>query len=259
MLTYLITSLPRLQPGMPPPFNHDAFVEKVRTLLDGHPHGDFELLLIHDEILATTRARFDLVLGHKPRALESLEAENRSRRLNATLHERFIPSWVFNDLPHQVLVRKWYQHLYDRAETTFLKDWAKRSLNLEEMIAGRLCKSEGMELEAFMIQMEGGFDSSWRVMVQRFEDEDMGIGNRVAKHDTIVAALAEKNLLEMERQINRVRWHIIETSLQEGTFSLDFLLAYYLKLNILARESSWNEEKGQRLLDGICHNAAEAL
>ena len=54
------------------------------------------------------------------------------------------------------------------------------------------------------------------------------------------------NPLEIERKLLLLRWNFLEEQEIEHFFDLDFLIIYYLKLQILERLASFNKEKGKQ-------------
>jgi len=58
-----------------------------------------------------------------------------------------------------------------------------------------------------------------------------------------------KNPLEIEKRLMRAQWDFLEEQEIGHFFDLDFLIIYYLKLQILERMFSFNKEKGQQNLE----------
>ena len=61
----------------------------------------------------------------------------------------------------------------------------------------------------------------------------------------------EGNPLEVERKLLRYRWDIINELEWDHHFDLDFLVLYYIKLQILERLSLFDKEKGLELFQKI--------
>ncbi|RKY80721.1 hypothetical protein DRQ15_01760 [candidate division KSB1 bacterium] len=66
-----------------------------------------------------------------------------------------------------------------------------------------------------------------------------------------VSVIKEGNPLEIEKKLLLLRWNLIEEKQQEHHFDLEFLILYFLKLQILDRLSSFNKEKGQEIFQKI--------
>lgn len=58
--------------------------------------------------------------------------------------------------------------------------------------------------------------------------------------------------LEREKQLLYLRWKFIEETEQGHYFDLDFLTAYFLKMQILQKLFTFNKEKGLLVFDKVC-------
>ena len=61
----------------------------------------------------------------------------------------------------------------------------------------------------------------------------------------------DNNPLEIERKLLFLRWNFLEEQEVGHFFDLEFLIIYYLKLQILERLISFNKEKGKERLEAI--------
>ncbi len=64
--------------------------------------------------------------------------------------------------------------------------------------------------------------------------------------------LGEANPLEAEIELLRMRWESIEEKEKEHYFDLEFLILYFLKIQILERLATFNKEKGQKVFEKLC-------
>lgn len=241
-LVYLITGLPKLNLKQTPPITLKAFTDRAcDSIQDGAGRRDLDLLLLQEDVDRTTRRAQQSILGLKPLG-EEKGPESIPRPL---------PAWLSEDRPHHVLMRLWRRHLYKHAQSAFLKEWARQSLNLEELIAAQLCRQEEMSKDAFLTQMEGGFDSTWRMAVSHYDDPDLGLSKRLNFHQQVVEALRLEDFVEMEERLESLRWRMIEACMGLDGFSVDAVLAYYLKLRILERRAARNRDKGMIVLENM--------
>ncbi len=256
-LVYLVTRLPELKLGVRPPISRESFIHMARSHLEGQARRDLELALRVEDVEQVTRKRNLSLLGMSGAGTNTAEIPHRQQRLvdDSGGH----PDWFPRARPHHLLMRLWYQNLYQNARSSFLRAWARADLNLTEAIAGLLCKQAGMSAESFMIHMEGGFDSSWRVIVKHYESDGIGLANRFSWYETLAEALQLEDFGEMERQVNRIRWQVIEACSGIDLFSVDTVLAYYFKLRIAEREGSWDEGKGAEILREILEFSLEEM
>jgi hypothetical protein len=67
--------------------------------------------------------------------------------------------------------------------------------------------------------------------------------------------LEQAHPLLMEQELERIRWSFLD-SLEAGNFfDINFLVVYFLKVQILERLRMFNKEKGSRAFESICEAA----
>jgi hypothetical protein len=111
-------------------------------------------------------------------------------------------------------------------------------------------------------------------VLQRYQDAEFGLRNELVKvrakklgvetdryvreeslNPLLVSAareiLEQEDPLRAEIHISRVLWRILDDLLVGHYFDVDFLAAYYLKLQILERNASFQTEAGERKLESI--------
>ena len=74
----------------------------------------------------------------------------------------------------------------------------------------------------------------------------------------ITQAAKTENLLEVEKIIMRLQWQRLDELTVNQVFSLDFILAYALKLKILERLNAFKTDEGPRQLEEIMEEAANS-
>lgn len=67
----------------------------------------------------------------------------------------------------------------------------------------------------------------------------------------------EGNPLEIEKKLLHYRWQFIEEKEEDHYFDLGFIIAYFLKLQILGRLFAFNKEKGMIAFDKLCETRGE--
>jgi len=257
-LVYLLTSLPALELGESPPMSLTEFAVTARTHLVGSARREIEQALLLDEIERTAhfrnRVMLNLPADDQDHAIEDL---TRERAHLADTHGHLMPPWALKQRPLHLLLRYWFQKAYRFSHAPFMREYIRMWLNLEEMIAGCLCKQENMERAAFMSHMEGGFDSTWKVMVQSYDQPDLGLGNRLRNFNYVREICQLADVAEMERRFDQLRWALIERCLGPDPFTVDQVLAYFFRLRLVTRVAARDETRGMEILDAILTHDGE--
>ena len=104
--------------------------------------------------------------------------------------------------------------LKDKKDTSLLKEWKQFEHSIrEELVLFRRAKRKDVE---------------YRI-----------------RRDLSSVIQESSNPLEIERRLLFLRWDFLEEHELEHFFDLDFLIIYYLKLQILERLASFNKERGK--------------
>ena len=93
--------------------------------------------------------------------------------------------------------------------------------------------------------------SSWRKSLRE--------GEKVKSLSFPVSIVKEGNPLKVEKKLLEYRWNFLEEKEKEHDFDLEFLIIYFLKLQILQRLSLFNKEKGTEVFKKVVASGAEDL
>jgi len=72
------------------------------------------------------------------------------------------------------------------------------------------------------------------------------------KTEILKPAFLEGNPLEVEVRLLLLRWQFIEEKEKDNYFNLDFLICYFLKLQVLERLFTFDKVKGTASFDSLC-------
>ena len=84
-------------------------------------------------------------------------------------------------------------------------------------------------------------------------------GKKVKSLSFPVSIVKEGNPLEVEKRLLEYRWNFLEEMEREHYFDLEFLIIYFLKLQILRRLSVFNKEKGKEIFEKVIASGVEDL
>ena len=70
--------------------------------------------------------------------------------------------------------------------------------------------------------------------------------------DAVIAAVSdERNIVEKERKIDAIRWAEAEEIAVFDFFTIDYILSYLIKVNIVARWAMLSPEAGREMLNRL--------
>jgi hypothetical protein len=74
-----------------------------------------------------------------------------------------------------------------------------------------------------------------------------------------VLNLNSENILHYEKQLILIQLETLDELTGEDNFSLNAILAYFIKLQILIRWSSLDESKGKKFIDNLSKNIMDTV
>lgn len=258
---YLVTGLPMLRRGEPAPLSLAEFVSRCRQHLSGADLQEVERLLLLEEVHEGVRIQAAAKLQNQDVSGDELTTRMVGRP-SATVGGpvvKELPAWMHRPQPLRMQLRHFWHLTFETAQTEFLREWADFVVNLQEVVTGLLAKRHALSRDAFLDQMRGSFDTTSRYMIEHYDATDAGIGQRFMWVGDVIAALDMADALAGERALNDVRWQGIERLTDPDPLSLDRVLAWYLKLQIVQQEASWDREAGDVRLDNVLNDCASLL
>ena len=140
-----------------------------------------------------------------------------------------------------------YYALCQRKGSRFLKSWSAFDCNLRNVTAALTARELGRSVEEVTV---GGGEIVEQL--ERSSASDFGLRGELSYIDTLIAALQdEQNIIEKEHKVDMIRWNeSLELSVFDY-FDLNAILAYLVRLNIVARWSLLDAERGRELFNRL--------
>jgi len=134
-----------------------------------------------------------------------------------------------------------------RSRSRFLRDWSAFDRTLRNLTAAVTARALGRPVEEATV---GGGEIVEQL--RRSSASDFGLRGELPWLDTLLAAVGEEqNLLEKEHRIDLVRWNEAEELSAFDYFDLDAVIAYLVRINIVARWSALDPARGRALFERL--------
>lgn len=129
----------------------------------------------------------------------------------------------------------------------FLREWSDFDRTLRNVCAAYSARRSGVAPETVVVGHDDITDS-----LSRSSASDFGLKGELEYLDDVVAAVSdERNLLEKERKIDRIRWRMSDELAISNYFDMAAILSYLVKANLVERWFSLDEATGRRLYDKL--------
>lgn len=140
-----------------------------------------------------------------------------------------------------------YYTLCSRAKCRLLREWAAFDRNLRNVSAALTARTLGRAIEEVTV---GGGEIVEQL--QRSSASDFGLRGELGYLDRLIAAVSdEQNLVEKEHKIDLIRWEEVSELATFDYFDINAVIAYLVKVNLVARWSMLDPERGRKLFNRL--------
>ena len=142
-----------------------------------------------------------------------------------------------------------YYTLCATAHSRFLREWAAFDRNLRNVAAALTARSLGRPIEEVTVG-EGEIVEQ----LERSSASDFGLRGELGYLDALIAAIGdEQNLVEKEHKIDLLRWNEALDLAAFDYFDINAVIAYLVRVNIVARWAALAPERGRAMFDRLLH------
>ncbi len=182
-----------------------------------------ELLVLTDETDNPKDARL------QPYILTFLQAVNDEKtRENLQSQENFLATL--------------YYDFGSKSKNKFVADWFNYCLNINNILAAIICRKHGMDIKQAIVG-----NNTVAKAIRKNSTRDFGLTGIFDDLETLMLLSEEPNLLERERKIDQLKWNWLEEHSFFHYFSVERVLAYWLKCELLHRWDNLTAEHGQQI------------
>ena len=145
----------------------------------------------------------------------------------------------------QSLFAAYYEECAHSA-SRFLREWSEADRTLRSVTSALIARDRAVAVEQVTV---GGGEIVEQL--HRSSAADFGLRGELSYIDALMAAMDEQNMLEKERKIDLIRWSVASELSTFDYFSLDAVLAYLVKVNLVARWTLLDVKSGRAMLNKL--------
>lgn len=165
-----------------------------------------------------------------------VEADDEERDEEVTLDASF----------ERAIFEAYYRDLAE-SKVSFLKEWGAFDRNLRNIAAAIAAREAGRVVADVTVG-----DGEIVEQLKRSTAADFGLRGELPYVDSVISAVSdEKNIVEKERKIDTIRWAEAEAMTSFDFFTINFILSYLVKVNIVARWTLLSPEVGREMLNRL--------
>ncbi len=149
----------------------------------------------------------------------------------------------------RALFDAYYKDLAE-SKSSFLKAWGEFDRNLRNICAAVAAREAGRQISDVVVG-----DGEVVEQLKHSTASDFGLRGELQYIDAVIAAVSdEKNIVEKERKIDKVREnHAWEIAVFDF-FNINFILSYLIRVNIIARWMLLSPEVGREMLERLMND-----
>lgn len=255
------------------PYSVDALVDELYTYLDAKDISLLQLLQIRIDLYNMGRlidAESDHI-SYRPGGLLSkseLETLMQAKSIPEpdifpATHMDFLIYCVAHYKSGQELVsgKVWedqfltlyFQYASQYRNNSFIQLWLGFEENLRNLQTAVLAQEYPVDLTNKLIG-----ENEFAQALQTVKSKDFGLSGEYDYVENVLAAMGEENLLIQERMLDQVKWHKLEAFLTFHYFSVDVVLAYFVRFTIAARWLDLDQEDGQQHFTSLFQHLIES-
>lgn len=136
-----------------------------------------------------------------------------------------------------------YYEYGSKNKNKFASDWFTLNLNLNNLLTAVSCRKFGFDLKTAII---GNNDIAEAIRTSNARD--FGLNGMYDDLDEVLAIAEQPNLYEREKQLDLFKWNWLEEHTFFNYFTVEKVLAFYVRCQIIHRWDHLNIDEGKSIL-----------
>ena len=182
---------------------------------------------------------------------EIMEVENPLNKKIPSYFKIFVPNFIAGGNPpfggfwEDQLASLYYDYL-GHSKNTFIRRWAELNLNINNVMIALTCRRNETAFTSYIVG-----DNEVAENLRNSNARDFGLTDIFEHFDQLRRIDEETDLMEKERKIERLRWKWIDETNFFNYFTIEQIIGYLFKLQMLERWIVMSEESGKQIFEDI--------
>lgn len=147
-----------------------------------------------------------------------------------------------------------YYNYAMQSENNFIKQWFEFNLNLNNLLIAISCRKYGLDVSQAVI---GRNEIS--TILRTSHSRDFGISGMFDQLEMVIRIAEEKDLTTREKKIDALRWNWLEEHTFFNYFTIEKVLAFVLKSEMLHRWKLLSFEKGEQVFRELLNSLKQGV
>lgn len=148
------------------------------------------------------------------------------------------------DIP-KLLLTAYYQEM-KTSKNSFIKEWGESDRTIKNICAAIEARKSGRDIASVVIG-----DGTVVESLCNSSAADFGLKGEVDFINSVLTITEQADMLKKERDLDLLRWRIIDELTVSDYFNINFILGYYMKLCMINRWLILDDKIGREMFDKI--------
>jgi len=136
----------------------------------------------------------------------------------------------------------------------FLKSWFEFNLNINNILVAVACRKYGIDQKKVIVG-----NNEIAQILRTTNARDFGLTNIFENLETLLQIAEETDLLQREKEMDAFKWKWLEENTFFHYFSVEKILAFVIKMEILERWQPLSVEKGTQIFRTMVNHLKESV
>lgn len=147
-----------------------------------------------------------------------------------------------------------YYEFAMKSKNKFLSNWFEFNLNLNNILTAVACRKHGFDLKNLIVGSNEIANT-----IKASNARDFGLTGIFDQLDVVLRIAEEADLLEREKKIDALKWAWLEENTFFSYFSIEKVLAYVLKIEMIERWKPLSMENGTQIFRDLLAGLKEGV
>lgn len=144
------------------------------------------------------------------------------------------------------LLTRLYYEFGMKSKNSFVAEWFNFCLNMNNVIAAVICRKHGFNVKTAVIG-----DNEIAETLRSSGARDFGLVGQFEYVDKFLSVAEESNPLDREKKMDALKWEWLEEHTFFDHFSVECVLAYWIRCELMRRWDCLNVEQGKEVFRGL--------
>ena len=142
-----------------------------------------------------------------------------------------------------------------KCRNKFVSRWFEFSLNLNNILTAYTCRKHGWDIKSATV----GHNEVAETIRKNPNARDFGLKGVFDDYDEIASIAEMTDLMEREQRIDAIKWQWIEEQTFFEHFSIEKVLSFWLKCEMVHRWDGLDTEKGKSVFKGLLQEMKKGI